>query len=89
MAASDKIIGLVRFLIRKVILPPFKALQSAVLRILKRIKNVFSALFSRIDRLIRQRETKRYIRKFAAAALDGFGDKIPKVKENKGKRKNK
>jgi hypothetical protein len=89
MAASDKIIGLIKLLIRRIILPPLKALEKVVLAALTRLKNVISALFGRIDRLIRQRETKRYIRKFAAAALDGFGDKIPKVKENKGKRKNK
>lgn len=89
MAASDKIINLVKLIIKKIILPPLRALKRAVTAVLTRLKNTLSAIYRIIDLTLRRNRTKRYIRAFAEAALDGFGDKIPKIKENKRKRKNK
>ncbi len=78
MAASDRIINFIRLLIKKILLPPIMA-----------IKGAFSSLFYKIDLAYRRRATKKYIRAFAESAEDGFGDRLPKIKENKRKRKNK
>lgn len=87
MAASDKIINFVKLIIKKIILPPLKVLKRVIMAVVARLKNALSALCRRIYLMIRRKTTKRYILAFAESALCGFGDKAPKTKENKRKRK--
>ena len=76
MAASDKIINFTRFLIKKLFLPPITAVKGAI-----------SSIFYKIHLAVRRRETRKYISAFAKDAACGFGDSLPKIKENKRKRK--
>ena len=82
MAAADKIISFVRFLVRKFVLPPIRAVKNTV-------KRAASKVYTTVWLCIRRKSTKRYVRAFTESALCAFGDGSVKIKENKRKRKNK
>lgn len=69
---SEKIINAIKYILRKIILPPIKFVTGAVKRIFKAILSVISLIFGKIYLKIARAKTKKHLRAFADSASYGF-----------------
>ena len=72
ISLSEKIIGAVKYILRKIILPPIKFVTLAVKRALGALFHVISLLFGRIYLKIARIKTKKHLKAFAKSASYGF-----------------
>lgn len=72
MALSEKIIGCVKYIFRRIILPPIKFVAYAVKRALGVLLHVISLLFGKVYLKIERAKTKKHLRAFAKSASYGF-----------------
>ncbi len=86
MAASEKIIKFVKYIFRKLVLPPINFVKGILLRVLGFVKKLLLALLSRFTLLLKRRETRRQIKDFVSASRGGFAGKN-KINSRKNKRK--
>lgn len=69
---SEKIINAIKYILRKIILPPIKFVTGAVKRIFKAILSVISLIFGKIYLKFARMKTKKHLRAFADSASYGF-----------------
>ncbi len=75
MAMSEKIIQLVKYIFKKVVLPPVNFVKCLLLRLFTLVKKLVSKICMRILLRSQRRKTKKQIRLFVEAAQDGFVEK--------------
>ena len=86
MAASEKIIKFVKYIFRKLLLPPINFVKRVLLSLLGFVKKRICALLSLIGLLLKRREARRQIKDFVSASRSGFVGKN-KINSRKNKRK--
>ena len=72
MALSERIINSVKYIIRKIILPPIKFVIRVIKRVLCTLSHAISSVFGRIYLKIARNKTKKHLKAFAHSALYGF-----------------
>lgn len=72
MSLSEKIINFVRYILRKIILPPIKFVIGMIKRVLKWIFAVISMIFGKIHLKFARAKMKKYLKEFAESASYGF-----------------
>ena len=72
MALSERIINAVKYILRKIILPPIKFVVRMIKRALGAVVHLISLIFGRIYLKIEGAKTKKQLKAFAQSALYGF-----------------
>lgn len=76
MAMSERIIRFVKYILKKVVLPPINFVKKLLLRVLGFVKRIFVAIFKKVTLSYRRRKTQKQIKTFVEAAEHGFSEKI-------------
>ncbi len=85
MAASERIINFVKYIIHRVVLPPVNFVIKLLRRAAETVKRTLFAVLGKITLRAEKRRTAKQIKAFTEAALFGFGEKN-KNSRNKMKR---
>lgn len=98
MAASDRIIRFIKYIVKRILLPPVRFLISLIKKAFGALKGIFVLLWQRITLVFAKKRTKRELKAFSYAASRGFersarsdrnGQKRAKIKNKKQKQKTK
>ena len=72
MALSEKIINFIKYILRKIILPPIRFVVGTVKRAFGAVAHLISLIFGKIYLKIARTKTKKHLKAFAQSALYGF-----------------
>ena len=72
MSGSEKIINFIKYIFRKIVMPPVKFFVMIIKRVLLFAVRVIYSIFGKIYLKIARSKTKKRLKAFAENALDGF-----------------